>query len=258
MQYYFLLLSFPPLSLRGPLEFSFKQLRDLLELNLSAGDMKKVKLLLLPIDLYNVKALWMGLPLDDKGSFSAKELEELLLVRDESLPTYLLDFLDNYESLADRLAYFPSLFPSLYLNEEVHLTGFLGKFYKFQRETRLVLAALRTKLIGKDIVHELQFEDPFDPLVSFILAQKDASDFTPPVEFEDLKNLFMENSSEPQKLHRAILEYRFEKIEMMKEKTSFSIDRVLAYIAQFLIVEELYSINEKEGKIVVDELSQYE
>lgn len=258
MQYYFLLLSLPPLSLKSKPEISFKEVMELVDLNVTASDKEKIRLLLRPIDLYNIRALWMDLALDDKGNFSPKELEEILLVRDELLPSYILDFLDRYESVADRLTYFSSLFASLYLIEGEKLKGFLRAYYQFEREERLILAALRANRIGRDIAKELQFEDPFDPFISFILAQKDAPNFTPPIEYEDLKVLFIENSSEPEKLHRAILQYRFEKIEAMKEKTSFSIDQLLAYIAQFLIVDGWFRMDREKGQIAVDKLSQYE
>lgn len=258
MQYYFLVLSLPPISLNAPPEISFKEMMEMVGLNVTSHDLEKIRLLLAPIDLYNIRALWMGLALDEKGNFSATELEELLLVEDESLPGYLLDFLDRYEKTEDRLTYFSSLLASLYSSQEKNSQGFLKKFYQFEREMRLVLTALRAKRIGRDIVRELQFEDPFDPFVALILAQKDASDFMPPVEFEDLKSLFVENSSEPEALHRALLEYRFEKIGEMSGQTSFSIDQVLSYIARFLIVDGWFRLDREKGQIVVDKLSQYE
>lgn len=258
MQYYFLILSLPHISLNSPLEISFKEMMEMIEMNVTPQDLEKVRLLLAPIDLYNIRALWMGLALDDKGNFSATELEELLLVEDERLPSYLLDFLDRYEKMEDRLTYFPSLFASLYSSQEENLQGFLKKFYQFEREMRLVLTALRAKRIGRDSVRELQFEDPFDPFVALILAQKDASDFTPPIEYEDLKSLFVENSSEPGALHRSLLDYRFEKIGEMSEQTSFSMDQVLSYIARFLIVDGWFRLDREKGQSVVDELSQYE
>lgn len=258
MQYYFLLLSLPPVSFSASPDISFKEMMEIISLNVVPRDFEKVRLLLSPIDLYNVKALWSALPLNDKGNFSATELEELLLVEDEQLPSYLLDFLDCYEKLEDRLAYFSSLFASLYSAQKDNLEGFLKKFYQFEREMRLVLTALRAKKTGRDIVHELQFEDPCDPFVALILAQKEAPDFTPPAEFEDLKSLFMENSSKPEALHRSLLEYRFEKILEMSEATSFSMDQVLSYIARFLIVDEWFGLDKEKGQIAVSELSQYE
>lgn len=79
----------------------------------------------------------------------------------------------------------------------------------------------------------------------------------PPKEYEDLKTLFMENSSSPQKLNEAILRYKFEKIEEMEENQDFTIDRILNYIARLLIVESLNQLDQEKGITAVEQLSQY-
>jgi hypothetical protein len=233
--YYYLITALPPLVLGSLPELSFKELRKMLALNLTQEDKLLVEHLLRPIDLYNIRALWLALPLDERGNLSAKELEEELLVQ-QSLPAYLIDYLQKYESTSDRLRYFSSLFASLY-RETAHLKGFLLKYYQFQRDLRLVLTALRAKQFGKDIVRELQFEDPTDLLVAEILSQKDAPEYVPPEEFEVLKTLFIDNGADPHKLHRAILRYQFNKIEEMEENQNFSMDLVLSYIVRFMLAE---------------------
>ena len=168
---------------------TFKELQDLLRLNLIPSDIKKLRILLRPIDFYNIRALWLGQPFDERGNFGAKELEEALLVRDGFLPSYLDEYLDRYETTRERLTYFPSLIASLFREVEDTLSGFLRQYYDFERERMFILTALRAKQTGRDIVRELQFEDPFDPFIANILVQKDASDFVPPQEFEDFENL---------------------------------------------------------------------
>lgn len=252
--YYFLIAAFPPLTLGASLELSYKGLFDLLVLNLTRKDMGKLEELLRPIDLYNIRAFWLGAPLDDRGRLKAKEMEEELLVQ-EGLPSYIIDYLERYESTEDRLRYFSSLYASLYRELQPKLKGFLLKYYQFERELRLVLTALRAKKAGRDMIRELQFEDPTDSLIVEILAQKEASDYTPPREYEDLKTLFVDNSSDPLRLNRAILEYRFNKIEEMEEAQDFGIDRVLAYVARFMLAESLTELDKEKG---MEQLSQYE
>lgn len=254
--YYFPLTALPPLTLGIKPEISFKELKELLRLNLTHADSRKVKQLLMPIDLYNIRAIWMGLPLDERGNFEAKSLEEELLVQ-EALPLYLIEFLERYESTQERLRYFSSLFASLYRDEISKLKGFNLRYYRFERELRLILTALRAKRQGRDIVRELQFEDPTDPLVAEILAQKDAPEYTPSREYEELKTLFVDNISEPLKLHRAISQYRFDKMEEMEENQDFGIDRILSYIARLMIVESLADLKEEQGMVAVEQLSQY-
>jgi hypothetical protein len=249
--YYFLITALPPLTLGIKPEISFEEMKELLALNLAEGDKKLVQHLLRPIDLSNIRAVWLGFSIDERGNFDEKELEEALLVQGE-VPAYLVDFLEKYESIPERLRYFSSLYASLYRKE---FKGFLGKYYKFQRELRLVLTALRAKRFKKDIVRELQFEDPYDLFVADILAQKDAPDYTPPGEYEDLKTIFMETISDPQKLHFALLQYQFDRIEEMEEPQDFSIDRVLSYVARLILIESWEDLDQDKGHTAVEHLS---
>lgn len=254
--YYFLLSALPPLALGVKPEISFKELQVMLSLNLTAKDLQWVQRLLRSIDLYNIRAFWLRLPLDDRGNYKPKDLEEALLVKD-LLPSYIVDYLDRYESVADRLRYFSSLYASFYREEQAELKGFLADYYQLEREIRLILTALRAKTMQRDLVRELQFEDPTDPFIAALLAQKDAVDFTPPREYEDLKAIFIEHREDPRKLNRAILQYRFGKIEEMEENQDLTIDRVLAYVARLMIVESLEQQDQEKGIIAVEHLSQY-
>ena len=253
-QYYFVVTALPPLIFGVVPEITFKELYDYAAMNLTASDLQQFRLLLQPIDLYNTKALWLGQPLDDKGTLSAKELEEALLIRD-LLPSYLIEFLEEYESPQDRLRYFSSLYASMYRQE---FKGFLGNYYSFEREMRLVLTALRAKKMGRDLIREFQFEDITDSFVADIIAQKDFPDYTPPMEYEEVKTLFIENSSDPKKLSFAILKYRFEKIGEWEENECFTLDRIIAYAARLLILENSLQVDQDKATIALEELSKYE
>ena len=255
-EYYFVNAALPPLSFGQKPELSFHELKEMLHENLSASDLKKVGYLLRPIDLANIRAFWMGIPMDVKGNYTPKELEEVLLVKDP-LPEYLIDFLDRYDTTEQRLHYFSSLYVSLYRDTQEKLDGFLFQYYMFEREVRLVLAALRAKKMKRDVVRELQFEDPTDTIVTDILAQKDSPDYTPPQEYEDLKELFVRHADNPKALQRAVLEYRFAKYEELTENQFFSLDRILSYLARLMIVESWDSLDAEKGKALIEDLSKY-
>jgi len=254
-RYYFVSAFCPPLVLGTKPELSFKEFYDLLQVNLTSQDLKAFDHLLRPIDLYNIKALWSGLPLDERGMIQARELEEALLVRD-TLPKYLVDFLLSYESLEERLRYFSKLYVGMY-EEEEKKKGFLGAYFRMEREIRLVLTALRAKKYHLDLVKQFQFEDPEDPLVAEILAQKDGAEVFPPLEYEALKTLFMENGDDPKKLSFALLKFRLERIEEMGMGYHFSLDEVMAYGARLLIVESWDHLDRERGNVAVEELSRY-
>jgi len=251
-RYYFLLSSLPELSLGGQADITFEQFKTMLELNLTPQDLSQARLFLSLIDLRNIRALWLKEPLDPRGSLNEKELDEALLVQD-FLPPFVFDFLDRYESVKDRLHYSSFLFFHFFTYVSEEHSGFLQAYFQQEREIRLVLAALRAKKTHRDIAYELQFEDPTDPLVAHILAQKDMEEYEPPREFEKLKLIFKENYLAPRKLALAFLEWRFAMIVELEERFPFfSIDRVLGYMARLYAYENWNSLDEAQGRAFVD------
>jgi len=255
-EYYFLGVSFPPLAIGQKPPISFQELRERLEANLTLPDWEKFKDLLRLIDLANIRAEWLEGPFDPHGNLSHKELEEALLVK-EGLPGFIIDYLERYDSIEDRLRFFPSLYTTLCLEmQEKYPDGFLHEYYRLEREIRLILTALRAKHFGKDIVRELQFEDPRDSLIAEIIAQKDASEYNPPLDGLVLKTLFNRCVEDPKELYKALLEYRFEKIEEMEQQGPFSIDAILGYAARLMLVESWNDLDNDRGKELVERLSR--
>jgi hypothetical protein len=131
--------------------------------------------------------------------------------------------------------------------------GFLRAYLTFEREWRLVLLALRAKQLGRDVAKELQFEDPTDPLVAHILAQKDSETYDPPLEYVELKELIASCYADPWAEHRAFAEYRFRKIDEIAEKGElFAIDQVLRYMAQLMIIEDIDALDSSRGNMILD------
>ena len=255
-RYPFLIASLPEIRLGVKPELLFKDVQDLLALNVGRSDLKKVAELLELVDIDNIKALWLGLPLHAAGHMNAKELEEAILVKD-FLPPFVIDFLERYETTEERLSHFPALYVGLYEKMAASSDGFIRSYYEMEREIRLVLTALRAKQLKRDLTLELQFEDVYDPFVMQILVQKDAPDYFPPQEYEALKELFLENSSNPMKLYQSLLQYRFDKILALEEGfLSFSIDRILGFLARLMMVEMWSQLDEQRGLRLVDDLSK--
>ena len=56
----------------------------------------------------------------------------------------------------------------------------------------------------------------------------------------------------PMELQRAVDEYRFETIENLVDMSDvFSIERLLAYFCQFLVVEKWFEMDEEKGIKIV-------
>ena len=249
-QYYFLACALPVLKINGKLDISFTEVKDMLDLNLSEDDLTVVNQFLQFIDLLNLRLLWLDRPLDLRGTLNRKELDKAQETG-EGLPQYVSDFLTRFESTEDRLHNFAYLLTQFFAQT---YSGFLKRYFQFERNWRLVVSAIRAKKLGRDITQELQYEDFQDPLVAYILAQKDMENFEPPEDFSGLKDLFSKYT-DPLELHKAFLEYRFSKVGEMVENESFTIDLIIGYLAQLLIVEDWAKLNKTQGKEIVDSLT---
>ncbi len=252
-KYYFLGCSLPVITIGERPEISFYEMQGMLKLNLSKGDYQKNIILKSYIDIKNLRLLWEHREIDPRGNLNAKELEDTLLIQD-ILPEYVYEFLEKYNNNEDRIKNFPQLKAKFFYNEVNQNEGFLHYCFKFERDYRLLLTALRAKRLKKDLSRELQFEDQYDDLIVYLLAQKDADSIEVPDEYSDLKRLYDENVTNPKDLHRVLLEYRFKKMEEMTEFKPFTIDYILGYLAKLMIVEDYASLDENKGKATVESL----
>lgn len=251
--YYFLAASLPPLSLGQKPEITFEELKSRLEINLSKEDLAKVRTLLLFTDLQNIRALLSEEPIDPRGNLDEKELDEALLTR-SILPDYVFDFFDKFENLSERMRNFFGLLASFFTTEIPQQKGFLKRYLRFEKEWRLVMLALRAKELKRDVIRELQFEDLSDTLVAQILAQKDAASYDPPPEWHPLKELMVASGADPWQRYKAFTTWRFKKIEEMVEKPLFSIDWILGYITQLMLVEHWNELDANKGKMILESL----
>jgi hypothetical protein len=249
--YYFLAPSLPPLHLEEKPEISFEELRARLEVNLTPSDWEQAKVFGLFIDLSNIRSLLLEESIDPRGNLNEKELDEAVLFQ-IGLPAYVFDFLNRFSSIQDKVRYFWGLYSLFFSKEAEKAEGFLRDYLIFEKEWRLVATALRAWHLKRDIVSELQFEDPSDPLVAHILAQKDLPDYEPPAEYQELKLLLLSCGSDPWQKNQVLARWRFNKIATLVQDPLFSIDWILAYIAQFLIVDQLHELDEKKGRQILD------
>jgi len=249
--YYFVVPSLPPLSLKAHPEMSFMSLIERLKICLSKKDWEKTKVLRLFIDLCNIRALFLEEEIDPHGNLNEKELDEALLVQ-EGLPEYVFFFLSQFEKVPDKVRNFSGLL-SLFFNEEIpKQTGFLKQYLQFEREVRLVLVGLRAKALGRNLIQELQFEDPREPFVAHLLAQNDTASYDPPSEYASLKELVASCYQDPLAEYENLQKFRFEHWNGMVEGEFFSLDQILCYMAQLMAVESFFALDAIRGSQILD------
>ena len=249
--YYFLAASLPTLTLGEKPDLSFEELTSRFKINLTQEDYEKTVTFRRYIDITNIRFLFLEESIDPRGNLSEKDLDEALLLKD-ALPSYVFDFLDQFESVDDKLKYFSGIY-SIFFQEEIKkATGFLKAYFEFERSWKLVMLALRAKEQNRDLTRELQFENFSDPLVAQILAQKDVSQYDPPLEYVDLKEKYLSCGTDPWQKYKAVAQWRLGRLEELVDKPVFSIDWILSYMARLLIVEDYNALDEAKGKMILD------
>ena len=194
--YYFLAASLPPIALGEKPDLSFDELVSRLAINLEPNDWQKTVVFRRWIDLNNIRALFLEDAIDPRGNLSEKELDQALLLQD-GLPDYVFDFLDKFESVQEKLRFFPGVLAAYFREETPLQRDFLKRYLEFERGWRLVMVGIKAKELGRDLTEELQFEDSKDSLVIDLLSQKDASAYEPPPEFVSLKEKYLSCGPDP-------------------------------------------------------------
>lgn len=251
--YYFLASLLPDLQIGYPPEINLQDFMFLLETNLTPEDLAKTKALRRYYDIQNVRAFWLKKKLDPRGNLDINELEDAL-ASDSDLPEYFFDFLKKHQSFKDRIHFFSELLEAYFRFELERSSGFIRKYLQFERDLRLILVGFRTKELNRDLIKELQFEDPQDDIVAQMIAQKDAKVLEPPAEYEDLKTLIEQTKDDPLVRHQALSSYRFQKLAEMVGVNIFSIDRILAYMLQLILVEKWMELDKQKGQQIIGEL----
>lgn len=250
--YYFVGVYLPPLNFDAAPEISFHEFDDLLRQNLTHADYAKTKKIREMYDILNLRSLWLGEPLDPRGEMQKGEIEEALMTH-AGLPDYVYDYLARYESLEDRLKHFPWLLARFFQTAVEDSSGFVRDYLQFEREWRLVFAGFRAKKLRRDLSIELQYENPEEDLIAQMLAQKDAKEYEPPEKYEHLKILFEKYGDDPLALERTLDQYRFDYIDhLLGMMDQFSINHILAYMAQLIIVEKWFELDKNKGLNIVD------
>ena len=249
--YYFLAASLPPLKLGEKPELTFDELISRLEINLDKRDLEKTVVFRRWFDLNNIRALYLEDAIDPRGNLSEKELDQALLLK-EGLPEYVFEFLDRFESTAQKLRFFPGLLAAYYREETKDLNGFLSRYLEFERAWRLVMLGIKSIELRRNLSEELQFENVEDPFVMDLLAQKDAPSYDPPPEYVDLKEKYLAAGPDPLEQFKAVSKWRFQQIEELVETPPFSIDWIIGYMAQLLIVEQWNELDPGKGEIILE------
>jgi hypothetical protein len=253
-KYYFLLCSLPTIEIGSKPYVTFVELENYLDWNLNEQDKKILYKFKEYLDFKNLKNFWMNREIDPRGNLDDKTIHEVSL-REDLLPEYVCDFMKKFQTSEQRINNF-SIIEIAFIRDciEHPLSKFLLAYFTLKRETKLILTALRAKTLGRDISKELEGEDFDDPLIQNIISQKDEKAYLPPQEYEELKDLYLKNQEDPKALYKAYLEFCFNRYAEFSESYPFTIDQILGYLANLILVEDYNNLDQERGNLIVQAL----
>lgn len=251
-QYYFVGTLLPALSLESVPEITFGELDRLFRDNLSERDYEKVLAIRRFYDILNIRSFWLEEKLDARGEMDPLELGEAIASR-VGIPDYVHEFINRYPKTEDRLHHFPSLLAHFFQSGAKLKDSFLRQYFMFERELRLITTAYRARKLGRNLSTEFQYENPEEDLIAQLLAQQDAINYELPEKYNALIDIFEKYGDQPLALKKALDRYRFETIESFVDMADdFSIERMLAYFCQLLIVEQWVEMDKTKGIQIVE------
>lgn len=248
-KYYFIGTLLPDLHLEQPAPISFARLMLFLQDNLTAKDYRQVIVLRGYFDLENLRQFWKGGALDIRGALDKKELEEALLC-EELLPPYVRNFLEKYEGVELRLLHFPELLSAYFRQESASTNYFLRSYLTFERQLRLFQTTFRAMHLNRSLQKELLYENFDEEFVRTLYEMnEDACQYLHPLsaELEEIHKILIEFSRFPLKLYQSLSRFRFNYIQQLVGDELYSLDRILGYTAQLIIVEQWSSLDRQTG-----------
>jgi hypothetical protein len=248
----------PPLDFGARPDITSRELYELLELNLSPLELKKVRVLKLWIDISNLFALFNDHKFDQRGNYSRSTIKSMI-ANEEDLPDYVFEFYRDYENDQERRKFFPKLISRYFEEEKNQTSGYLAEFLAFEHDFRLLVAGYRAKNSKVDLAKELQFADQSDPIVTSVLMQANSSGkFQFPAEYDDLERVVEESEGSPLKQYEGLANYRFQFYIKYFNNHVFSLEGVLGYMVALWILEDFFALNKEEGESYLSNIVERE
>lgn len=244
--------SLPPLEFGSKPDITSWQLRELFEDNLSQSALKQIHILQFWIDLANIQAVLYKTDAFDTRSVFSKELLSSFMKESEGLPAYVYDFFSEFTTDEERRRNFASLIAAYFREERKKAKGFVRKFLDFEHAVRVLITGFRAKRLGRDVVRELQFEDPIDPYVETVLMQKNSSgSFVFPLEFAELETKLEDAGRDPTLQYEALMQFRFDYYSEHIHSHPLEISSLAANMMRLWILEDYFALKVDEGEVIL-------
>jgi len=203
------------------------------KLNLSASEMRAVKLLHTFFDVENVSLYFLGKPMTAYGSLTHRELKEKIL--DENLPLPgIQKFFSLYPAQEDREKNALKVI-RLFLEEaSPSRPSFIHNYFHLEPTFRLITAHLRAQSMG------IKTEEKRWPEL-----------------YDELLTIWKDRSKKARELDRALLKWKFQAMEeLCANSPPFSLDFFLSYLIRLRIIEAQVELDDPIHLNIIERIAK--
>ena len=237
--------------------FDALEIRNEISEQLHTSDRKHLRELYTFYDIENIISLWNG-----KGNFNrlgnySKEVLEEEIKQPENLPHYIADVILAYKNKAKEdkfntidetidtdMPFGRTLWTRFYEHCADSGSGFIRKWYAFDRQLRNINAAYTSRRTGREVAPELVGDDD----INVSLARNSSSDFGLKAEVEYIDQLIqiLGNNNLVEKERQLDL-LRWAEADEMTDLDYFNMNKILAYCVKINIIHRWMSLDKQIG-----------
>ncbi|MBR5136010.1 MAG: DUF2764 family protein [Rikenellaceae bacterium] len=241
--------------------FDARAVIDEIREELNKSDRNALELFYGYYDIENIIGLKAGRSrVNVLGNFSREELEQQL-ARPTALPSYMAEVLrayadpENEEAVGRVDLSLPiehNLFTAYYKACAESGCGYLRAWAEFDRTLRNVCAAYAARRSGKDVDNVVVGGG----VIADALMRSSAADFGLKGEVDYLDEVMAAVADEQNLVEkeRKIDRIRWSMSDTLAEKDYFNINTILSYLSKLNIVQRWFSLDERVGRAMYDEL----
>ena len=241
--------------------FDAREVIDEIREELNKSDRHALELFYGYYDIENIIGLKAGRSrFNVLGNFSREELEQQL-ARPTALPSYMAEVLrayadpENEEAVGRVDLSLPiehNLFTAYYKACAESGCGYLRAWAEFDRTLRNVCAAYAARRSGKDVDNVVVGGG----VIADALMRSSAADFGLKGEVDYLDEVMAAVADEQNLVEkeRKIDRIRWSMSDELAEKDYFNINTILSYLSKLNIVQRWFSLDERVGRAMYDEL----
>jgi len=250
MKYYFLVTYLPEIHRDDrKLKLRFADLLAERE-HIAPADWREIELLLLAGDRFLLERLLAGKDAEIEHAYYGKEFWKEQIKSPKEVPAFLEEYL---KSVTSGGPFGPAEVNTLYglfydQIEQRASTALLRDYFRFEKNLRNILAAIRARKLG---------QPPADHLVGSgelveQLGRSSADDFSLGQENPWIERLL--DVRDPLQLEEAVEQILWEYVEKRIQRKNFEFEVVLAYLLKLQFLEKRLALSEERGMEIVREL----